>query len=107
MITFLIFALSSNFLAIIIPAIRLNIVLTFASAVLSLMFVVVSIQYIKKVKAEKCNCSQNLTREIMYYYSWIMLVLFILSLTLSFFLAYRLYSLQNKSQFRTIQMSKK
>lgn len=98
MITFLIFALTSNFLSMFIPAIKLNILLILASSVLSLMFVIISIQYVQKVKADKCDCSEHLTREIMYYYSWIMLVLFILSFTLSFYILYRLYSLQRKSQ---------
>jgi hypothetical protein len=98
MIIFLIFALTSNFLSMFIPAIKLNILLILASSVLSLMFVIISIQYVQKVKADKCDCSEHLTREIMYCYSWIMLVLFILSFTLSFYILYRLYSLQRKSQ---------
>lgn len=92
MIIFLIFALTSNFISLVIPEIKLDILLILASSVLSLMFVIISIQYVQKVKADKCDCSKDLTREIMYYYSWIMLILFILSFTLSFYLVYRLYS---------------
>ena len=100
MIVFMIFALSSNLLSMVIPAIKLNFFLVFLSATLSLMFLIVTIQYVQRLKADKCECSENLTREIMYYYSWIMLVLFILSITLAFYMIYRIASLQGNAHVR-------
>ena len=92
MITFMIFALSTNLISIIIPSLRHNVVFVFISAVLSLMFLIVTIQYIRKLKNDKCDCSKNLTREIMFYYSWIMLVLFWFSIAILLYVMYLLKS---------------
>lgn len=92
MITFMIFALSTNLISIIIPSLGHNVVFVFISAVLSLMFLIVTIQYIKKLKNDKCDCSKNLTREIMFYYSWIMLVLFWFSIAILLYVMYLLKS---------------
>lgn len=90
MITFMIFALSTNLMSVIVPSIRLNIVFVIISAVLSLMFLIVTIQYVQKLKNDKCECSKDLTREIMFYYSWIMLVLFWLSIGILLYVLYLL-----------------
>ena len=92
MITFMIFALSTNLISIIIPSLGHNVVFVFISAVLSLMFLIVTIQYIRKLKNDKCDCSKNLTREIMFYYSWIMLVLFWFSIAILLYVMYLLKS---------------
>lgn len=92
MITFMIFALSTNFISIIVPSLRLNVVFVIISAVLSLMFLIVTIQYVQKLKSDKCDCSKDLTREIMFYYSWIMLVLFWLSVAILLYILYLLYT---------------
>lgn len=107
MIVFMIFALSTNFLSLIVPSIKFNVVLASISAILSLMFLIVSIQYVQKLKDDKCECSKDLTREIMYYYSWIMLVLFLISLTFVIYILYRLYSLDTKSQVKSTRKLKK
>lgn len=93
MIVFMIFVISTNLLSVVIPTIKLNVVLISLSAVLSLMFLIVTIQYVQQLKDDKCECSAHLTREIMYYYSWIMLVLFIISTTMALFIVYRLSTL--------------
>lgn len=97
MIVFMIFALSSNLVSIIVPSLRLNVVFVIISAVLSLMFLIVTIQYVQKLKNDKCDCSKDLTREIMFYYSWIMLVLFWLSVAI---LLYVLYLLNTRATSR-------
>jgi hypothetical protein len=107
LIVFMILALSSNFISMFVPAIKFNIFLLSLATILSLMFYVFTFQYVRNLKDDKCACSENLTREIMYYYSLIMLVLFILSLTLVFFMIYRVSSLQSKSQVKTIKKYKK
>lgn len=99
MITFMIFALSTNLISIIVPSIRLNIVFVVISAILSLMFLIVTIQYIQKLKNDKCECSKNLTREIMFYYSWIMLVLFWLSIGILLYVLYLLNTRKTTKQF--------
>ena len=93
MIGFMIFALTSNFLSMVVPGIKFNIVLISLSTILSLMFLVVSVQYVQKLKKDKCECSKDLTREIMYYYAWVMLVLFLISFTMLIYVLYRLHSL--------------
>lgn len=40
-----------------------------------LAFIVIAIQYINQLKKDKCECSQHLTREILYYYVWVAVVL--------------------------------
>jgi hypothetical protein len=90
MITFMIFALSTNFVSIIVPSLRLNAVFAIIFAVLSLMFLIITIQYVQKLKNDKCDCSKDLTREIMFYYSWIMLVLFWLSVAILLYVLYLL-----------------
>lgn len=112
MIAFMIFALSTNLVSIIVPSLKLSIVFVIISAVLSLMFLIVTIQYVKKLKKDKCDCSKDLTREIMFYYSWIMLVLFWLSVAI---LLYVLYLLNTrvpsgksiKQKAKTMRKSKK
>lgn len=90
MITFMIFVLSTNFVSIILPSLRYNVVFVVISAVLSLMFLIVTIQYVQQLKKDKCDCSKDLTREIMFYYSWIMLVLFWLSIAILLYVLYLL-----------------
>jgi len=90
MITFMIIALSTNFVSIIVPSLRLNVVFAIIFAVLSLMFLIITIQYVQKLKNDKCDCSKDLTREIMFYYSWIMLVLFWLSVAILLYVLYLL-----------------
>lgn len=56
-----------------------------------LAFIVIAIQYVNKLKKDKCECSQHLTREILYYYAWIAAVLVavgLLSIATILFLAY-------------------
>lgn len=93
MITFMIFSLATNVISVIAPSLRLNKVYVIISAILSLMFLIVTIQYVKKLKNDKCECSKDSTREILFYYSWIMLVLFWLSVGI---ILYTLYMLRNK-----------
>lgn len=107
MIVFMIFSLTTNFLSMIYPSIRLNISFAFISAVLSLMFLIISIQYVQKLKTDKCNCSKHLTREIMYNYSLIMLVLFLISLTFMVYILYRLYSSGDKFEVMITRKQKK
>lgn len=103
MIAFMIFALSTNLVSIIVPSLRLNVVFVIISAVLSLMFLIVTIQYVQKLKKDKCDCSKDLTREIMFYYSWIMLVLFWLSVVI---LLYVLYLLNTRAPLEQSLKSK-
>jgi hypothetical protein len=92
MIVFMIFALSTNLVSIIVPSLRLNVVFAVISATLSLMFLIVTIQYVQKLKSDKCECSKDATREIMFYYSWIMLILFWLSVAILLYVLYLLNS---------------
>jgi hypothetical protein len=102
MITFMIFALSTNFVSIIVPSLRLNAVFAIIFAVLSLMFLIITIQYVQKLKNDKCDCSKDLTREIMFYYSWIMLVLFWLSVAILFYILY-LLNTRTPSEVKTMK----
>jgi len=59
-----------------------NLGLGVALSVFRLAFIVIAIQYVNKLTKEKCECSQELTRDIMYYYAWIGAILTALSFAL-------------------------
>lgn len=52
-----------------------NVYLAVLLTVFRLAFIVIAIQYVHKLKKDKCECSENLTREILYYYAWIAVIL--------------------------------
>jgi hypothetical protein len=52
-----------------------NVYLAVLLAAFSLAFVVIAIQYVNKLKKDKCECSEHLTREVLYYYAWVSVIL--------------------------------
>ena len=42
---------------------------------LFILFIAFTIQYVDKLKKKKCECSKEITRDIMYIYSWIIVAL--------------------------------
>jgi hypothetical protein len=52
-----------------------NVYLAVLLTVFRLAFIVIAIQYINKLKKDKCECSEHLTRDILYYYAWIAIIL--------------------------------
>lgn len=59
-----------------------NMYLVMGLAFFRLAFIVVAIQYVNKLKKDKCECSQEWTRDVMYYYAWIGVILTALSFAL-------------------------
>lgn len=51
---------------------------------LGLMFIIVTVTYVRELKQKKCECSNTVTREVLYVYAWLnviaMLILFMLLL---------------------------
>jgi hypothetical protein len=56
------------------PSLSKNAFLAVIMLTLFLMFVAFTIQYVNNLKKEKCECSKEITRDIIYIYSWIMVV---------------------------------
>jgi len=52
-----------------------NVYIAVLLAAFSLAFVVIAIQYVNKLKKDKCECSEHLTREVLYYYAWVSVIL--------------------------------
>lgn len=59
-----------------------NMYLAIFLALFRIAFIVIAIQYINQLKKDKCECSQELTRDVMYYYAWISVILTALSIAL-------------------------
>jgi choline-glycine betaine transporter len=57
------------------PSLSKNKLLALIILTLFLMFLAFTIQYVNNLKKKKCECSKEITRDIMYIYSWIMVVL--------------------------------
>lgn len=49
-------------------------------AILQFMFLILSIKYIKYLKKIECECSEDWKREFMYIYSWISIIIIVISL---------------------------
>jgi len=60
----------------------------FAFIILFLMFIAFTIQYVNNLKRQKCECSKEMTRDIMYVYSWIMVSLLCLAVLFAFIYAF-------------------
>lgn len=60
-----------------------------------IIYIIVSIQYINRLKKEKCDCSDGYTREIIYIYSIILGTIYILSFLIGLYVFITLY-LRNK-----------
>lgn len=56
--------------------------LTLAMSLFRIAFIVIAIQYVNKLKKEKCECSKEWTRDVMYYYAWVSVILIALSFAL-------------------------
>jgi hypothetical protein len=52
-----------------------NVYLAVLLTAFRLAFIVIAIQYVNKLKKDKCECSEHLTRDILYYYAWIAVIL--------------------------------
>lgn len=68
-----------------------NKALSIALTLFRVAFIVIAIQYVNKLKKEKCECSKEWTRDVMYYYAWVSVILVALSFALiawAFALAY-------------------
>lgn len=73
-IAFIVFALVWTLITVVMTPFK-NVYLAVLLAVFSLAFVVIAIQYVNKLKKDKCECSEHLTREVLYYYAWISVIL--------------------------------
>lgn len=73
-IAFIVFALVWTLASLVMPPFK-NLYLAILLTAFRLAFIVIAIQYINKLKKEKCECSEHLTREILYYYAWISVIL--------------------------------
>ncbi len=45
-------------------------------------FIIITVQYINILKKDKCECSEHLTRDILYYYAWVAIILAAISLSM-------------------------
>jgi hypothetical protein len=64
---------------------------------LTLAFLIISIKYVNKLKKEKCECSQDYRREILLYWSWVLVGLYIFTFSVGILLsASTLYLLMKK-----------
>lgn len=73
-IAFIVFALVWTLASLVMPPFK-NLYLAILLTAFRLAFIVIAIQYINKLKKDKCECSEHLTREILYYYAWIAIIL--------------------------------
>lgn len=73
-IAFIFISLAWNLVNVFKPSLSQNLILAPIMLVLFLMFVAFTIQYVNNLKKVKCECSKEITRDIMYIYSWIMVV---------------------------------
>jgi hypothetical protein len=91
-IAFIVFSLTWNVATMFSPSLRYNLLIAIIVFALALMFLIVTIQYVNKLKKDKCECSKDLTREIMLYYSWIILIV---SLIIAAFIVFVLYKVNS------------
>ena len=74
-IVFIFISLVWNLVNVFKPSLSKNKLLALIILTLFLMFLAFTIQYVNNLKKKKCECSKEITRDIMYIYSWIMVVL--------------------------------
>jgi heme/copper-type cytochrome/quinol oxidase subunit 2 len=70
------------------PSLSKNGFFAFIIFILFLMFIAFTIQYVDNLKRQKCECSKEMTRDIMYVYSWIMVSLLCLAVLFAFIYAF-------------------
>ncbi len=88
LIAFLAASLAWNLLKLVAPVLRRNPLLNSVIVVLQILFVIFSIQYIKQLKDDKCECSKSLQREVMFYWAWLQVLVIALSVS---FIAYAVF----------------
>jgi hypothetical protein len=74
-IAFIFISFVWNIVNLVMPSLSQNVLLALIMLVLFLMFIAFTIQYVDNLKKQKCECSKEITRDIMYVYSWIMVAL--------------------------------
>jgi hypothetical protein len=58
-------------------------VLTFIFAIATFVFYIIAMRYARYLMVEKCKCSEDMRREVMYVWSLLMVVLFVLLVVVS------------------------
>jgi hypothetical protein len=64
---------------------RLLVRLSLASLVLGILNIVFTLQYVWKLKKEKCECSSSLAREVIWLAAWLNVALVIFAIVYSLF----------------------
>jgi hypothetical protein len=95
LIVYIVFMFAWKIATIFAPKLMYNVVLNTILVGLRIMFIVLAVQYINKLKKDKCDCSSHLTREVLYYYAWISIILLIVSIVFMFWLIVTLRSIMD------------
>lgn len=59
-----------------------NVYLFIILVLFRIAFIIITVQYINILKQDKCECSEHLTRDILYYYAWIAIILAAITLSM-------------------------
>jgi hypothetical protein len=98
MIAFIVFSMTWNVANIFAPSLRKNGILAIIAVALSLMFIVVTIQYVNKLKDDKCDCSKEFTRTILYYYAWVMVAMLVITTLYTVWIIQYISTFNNQTQ---------
>lgn len=114
-IFYMIFSLIYSVIIILVPQ-TLPPIIQFILLSFGVANIIITIQYIYKLKKDKCECSESILREILYFIAIFNALLFILLVVLSIMLLFNLVSyakygknniLKKKMNVRVIEPSKK
>ncbi len=114
-IFYLIFVLAYSVIIILVPQ-TLPPIIQFVLLSLGVANIIITIQYVYKLKKDKCECSESIMREILYFIAIFNALLFILLVVLSILLIFNLVSyakysknnlIKNKMNVRVIEPKKK
>lgn len=114
-IFYLIFVLAYSIVIILVPQ-TLPPIIQFVLLLLGVSNIIITIQYVYKLKKDKCECSESVMREILYFIAIFNALLFILLIVLSILLLFNLVSyakysknnlMKNKMNVRVIEPKKK
>jgi hypothetical protein len=93
---FIVIAIVHKLIYLLYPSIRRMMPIQLLMAVLTVLFIIFTLQYIHHLKKVKCECSQDSARQVLEIYAWSMVVIQALAFFLGIFAAFIVFSSLSK-----------
>jgi hypothetical protein len=84
---FIVIAILHKFVNLMYPSVRNTASIQIIMAIMTLLFIIFTLQYIHHLKKVKCECSEDSARRALEIYAWVMVVMQVLVFFLGIFAA--------------------